>query len=38
VLGPTVAARMASAGVQGNVTLISTRTGADLDPFVLVSS
>ena len=37
-LGPTVAARMAAAGVQGNVTLISTRTGTDLDPFILVSS
>lgn len=35
-LGPDVAARMAAAGVPGNVTLISTRTGADLDPFIEV--
>ena len=36
-LGPTVAVRMAAAGVPGDVTLLSTRSGTDLDPFILVS-
>lgn len=37
-LGPSVAAKLAAAGVPGNVTLLSTRTGADLDPFIEVGS
>lgn len=37
-LAPSVGARMAAAGVPGNVTLVATRTGTDLDPFIQVGA